>query len=309
LVEGKYYFAGGSARWMFGYKLDSVKLDVNNYLSQCGSKENILKGISYGLMDIQYNHLRGQFCNKDSDSHKKIYTVISRYVLDEIYDSISNEEMGGFFIQAYSMSKGNMSFKGWIMELDFTHQLKLKADSKEEEFMEFTCGDESVKIPVKLNRIFDNKIKEFVPHSPTFSQLGSWTMFKNHMEPAMDGFVIVDMKESIGVGILLFNLTCGAKHDLKLEYVRSFLVYIQDELKFSPDWIEFAFILPEDGVDFSVSLSLTSGSLSDKKIGTRSGKTKPTWKRWDIINNEKKDFHGGAENEEISKLIWKTSEK
>jgi hypothetical protein len=307
-IRGKYYYAGGSARWMFGYGKTEVKTDVKNYIDKCEKKASISNGIKSDLGNLEYNHLRAQFpyCDVGDDMQQTNMTVISQYVLERISISIGEEEFERFIKLAYSMSKDNISFKGWVMELDFTHQLKTKASSDKVEFIKFICDTKEIEIPIKNYRIYDSNQENFVNNSDLPLKEDCWNTFANHMEPAMDGFAIVDMKGEIGKGIILFNLTCGAKHDLKLEYVRLFV----EKFEFKPSWIEFAFITPNDQTNFNVS-DTNGATLSGHKPATRSSLAREppqTWQRWDINTNKIESFVFGNEKSDLSILKWKRSE-
>jgi len=115
LVDQKYYFAGCSARWMFGNTISSVIKQIDKYFSSAPNFVDLLKGIVRLQNPDMVNHLA---CEQGSGG-KRIFT--SQYIVREAICKDGNEVVRLAYGVANSLQ--NASFTGWIVEMDFIRQI------------------------------------------------------------------------------------------------------------------------------------------------------------------------------------------
>eukprot|EP01124_Arcella_intermedia_P018802 TRINITY_DN2593_c0_g1_i5.p1 TRINITY_DN2593_c0_g1~~TRINITY_DN2593_c0_g1_i5.p1 ORF type:complete len:257 (+),score=33.23 TRINITY_DN2593_c0_g1_i5:749-1519(+) len=123
LLDMKFFYAGGSARWMFSYSTKSTRAEIQDHIQRIDDPKKLITGLGGVRSDHSVNHLMMGFGNFENHN----YFLISEYASRIVSEKCENE----FVIMATSsrLAKENPTFDGWIFECDFFTQLR-KADRK-----------------------------------------------------------------------------------------------------------------------------------------------------------------------------------
>jgi hypothetical protein len=103
-VDDKYYYAGGSAQWMFSFILSHVKVTILKHL-------NLLTGNTGSHSRISSNNI-------DDSKRWFMRAYIARMVLLETIEEVIH------FTYELANGLSNPSFYGWIVEMDFISQIR-----------------------------------------------------------------------------------------------------------------------------------------------------------------------------------------
>jgi hypothetical protein len=116
LINKKYYYAGGNARWMFSMSQDELLAEIDLQLAGVYNVEELLRGRV--TCAVSGNHLLVRY--KSGQRFTKF--VISKFVTSLL---LSNCEAAVYKIMySMAMQQVNPSFLGWVVEFDFISQLR-----------------------------------------------------------------------------------------------------------------------------------------------------------------------------------------
>lgn len=123
ILKAKYYYAGGSARFMFMYQIQEVKTQLDKRLNNVEDKDwasfarsSVSSGTSSSV-----NTLMQQFEEK--------CTPVSKYVLFCAYDKCKTKLVKS--VRAAADAVNNPSLKGWAFELEQIDLIRLSLESVE----------------------------------------------------------------------------------------------------------------------------------------------------------------------------------
>ena len=121
VVKAKYFFAGGSARFMFQFPLHQLRDALDERIRtvtqthwQFFAQGSVASGTPSAV-----NTLMQQF--------KKVCTPVSKYVLFHAYDRCRTELVKS--VRAAANSTSNPTLKGWAFELEQIHLIRTSLDS------------------------------------------------------------------------------------------------------------------------------------------------------------------------------------
>jgi len=117
-LQEKYFLAGHSARWMFFFNSNDAKNDIDSNLVRIKNVEQLLDGLSGEASDQTINHL---FSNINGN-----VVIVSQYVARAL--AKANYENFIKIATLHSRNLNNVSFDGWVFQMDFLFHLK-KAQS------------------------------------------------------------------------------------------------------------------------------------------------------------------------------------
>lgn len=110
ILNSKFYFAGGSARWMFGKTTTEVIGAVKYYLDRHDDPRALTRGFTGSRAKTSINHLLQE------DEHGKVF-LVSEYVTIQL----AIRFRASFIAEARTL--GNPAFDGWVFAADFFNQL------------------------------------------------------------------------------------------------------------------------------------------------------------------------------------------
>ncbi len=251
LIINKYYFAGCSARWMFGKTLDIVLKDIDKHFASVHNSIDILKGVVGEKSSISINHL---MCSYPGNSDKKFFS--SQYIAKRALQAGGSEAIR----LAYGIASAlqNPSFTGWIVEVDFIQQLYSCKGSV------FVISNEKWDV---VNIIECDMEQHSIKKISNLITPGCWLIPKKWNQ---GGYDLACLSEVRGKLLLRFvQVTNAHSHGLNLKYFRNLAIFLVDSLNCEISSIEIVIAIPNDIDGFSINQSMVkySGALSEWKVG------------------------------------------
>ena len=119
ILEYRYKYCGGSARWMFNYSLKKVEKKLRTYCNSAENCSGILDGNIGPTSRAAANYFIGSAKKKDGDAE---YFLTSMRAVEILAETTK----GAVFKVLYPFAKDldNPSFMGWVIEADFFGQVK-----------------------------------------------------------------------------------------------------------------------------------------------------------------------------------------
>ena len=123
VLKAKYFFAGGSARFMFQFELEELRGQLDERLQKLGSTDwiSFAQGQVSSRTPTAVNTLMQQF--------SKRCTPLSRYVLFCAYDHCKEELVKS--VRAAANAVDNPALKGWAFELEQIELIRSSLESPE----------------------------------------------------------------------------------------------------------------------------------------------------------------------------------
>jgi len=268
-VDQKYYFAGCSARWMFGKTVSNVVQIIDKYFERAPNFVDLFKG-NVGLESADMaNHLA---C-KQGSSGKRFFT--SRYIAREAICKGGNEVVR----LAYSVADGlqNDSFTGWIVEMDFIEQIKrAKGDGLG---VKLNGGQLTFEVSgfVHCDTNSWDSIKQAVMKEPTAENLNNLWLFPTKWYQA--GYDLVCLRSRGDLKVLRFIQVTAAKvHGLKLQHFRALASTFVEGLGLEIHGIEIFMAIPSDLANFKISK--VEGEICAWFVG------ESTQEKWELRNSQ-----------------------
>jgi len=259
-IIGKYFLAGGSARWMFALSPSAVIEQVARSLEKLADLNSLFGGTQGSRNPNIVNHL----LQRDSEGNS---FLVSEFVIRELAKKCES----AFVKEAtrFSTLLQNPSFDGWVFELDFLMQLRQAyALSKDHEIVLF---NERNGIEVKWlvsNHVYFYSVDEL--KGSLIEEEGKPKVYENKKNLKSDDWLIPQRWNQgcyDAVQILLdgtmarfVQVTRGISHSLKLRYARELLKTLND-IGFKIGKIEIV-IVKEMGKE-DVKISGVEGNLDE----------------------------------------------
>jgi hypothetical protein len=203
IVEAKYYYAGGSARFMFEYTIPQLKQMLGNLCNRVGENawEHFAKGSISSSSPAAVNTLMQQFDAKA--------TPLSKYILFRAYEKCETDLVKS--MKSVASQSSNPVLKGWVFELEQIDLIRLSLESP----------------PEKKDYITNNTGLSFIPHSKSGFDEKQFEEGVSILETG--GLVINCLKWNQGCFDVAFyqentlvtiQFTVAKKHSLKPMYIR-----------------------------------------------------------------------------------------
>ena len=118
LIEKKYYYAGGNARWMFSMSQEELLAEIDVQFAGVSNVEDLLRGRVGVTSAVSSNHLLVRY----KSGQRFTVFIISKFVASLL---LSGSETAVYKIMySMAMQQANPSFLGWVVEFDFISQLR-----------------------------------------------------------------------------------------------------------------------------------------------------------------------------------------
>ncbi|KAH9118063.1 hypothetical protein AeMF1_008614, partial [Aphanomyces euteiches] len=269
LIDEKYYYAGCSARWMFGTTIPDVIQQIDKYFRSAPNFVDLLKGIVGSQSPDMVNHLA---CEQ-GPSKNRFFTSqhISRKAISTGGDEIVR--------LAYGVANGleNDSFTGWIVEMDFIQQI-----------MDAQGGGLDVKLNDGTTITFEvakcvrcdtdllsmDSVKKAIKEEPTAASLNNVWLVPTKWYQA--GYDLVCLRICKDLLVLRFIQVTAAKvHGQKLQHFRALALKFFNRLGLVIHGIEIFMAIPSDIANCEIPDSKVQGQICDWFVGNITEFTKP----------------------------------
>jgi len=238
LLAAKYYFAGGSSRFMFSNSTDEVVEKLNKGLTSVADISTYLYG-DVGDRSIQaINRLLGRLPQPGRKFQFRIF-IISRYA-----SLLFTQKMGPEKVLTYAehlSSLENPSLMGWIFEMLFFSVLR-------------HCED-GVKLVNAESKVFvwpKAKLEQFDPLSFDFTMEATknnvWYQPERWNQGAYDAVFVAPTQKDPKVYLVRFvQAASGKTHGLRLDIILKFLKHCKKY--FGSIVVEIVFLIPKTRLD------------------------------------------------------------
>ena len=140
-IDEKYYYAGGCARYFFGFSVDEVQASLKDAVDAL-SKTDVREVLQRGSSHPESRHRLVAFFEEGGVVRKRI---VSQYAVRLLVEHMGEDS----FPFLYSMGSDNPSFEGWVFEADFFFQYE-RAREKQEQLI-LNGNELNGEVNVKLN--------------------------------------------------------------------------------------------------------------------------------------------------------------
>jgi hypothetical protein len=121
VVEAKYFYAGGSARFMFQTLLENLKLDLDKRMS------GVMQGDWQSFTQKSVSPRTASVVNILMQQFERVCTPLSKYVLFCAYEKCKSDLVKS--VRAAADSSGNPALAGWAFELEQIDLIRLSYES------------------------------------------------------------------------------------------------------------------------------------------------------------------------------------
>jgi hypothetical protein len=250
-IDSKYYFAGGSSRFMFAYKTHEVLEILEDSIESVDDILPYIKNTVGARSDI-INRLFGIFKEK----YKTKTFIISQYAANEIALKSGTQMVESLY---YALkNEGNPAMEGWMFEMWFFASIK--------------------KETLKIHDELDNEelwppctVSKFDPENPVINHSPIWLKPLKWNQGGYDA-VYVDKEKKY---VKFVQITKGKEHSFKIQYFYSCLK-------------KFSNLFETNNVE--IYMLVTKNNISKFKIGKIYGEgllTPFNWKKGDEKNQVK----------------------
>jgi hypothetical protein len=250
-LSEKYFFAGGSARWMFYCHTETVMKNGKNLIQQVSDLNNLIYGTQRPQSPTAVNQLLAQF--SDSDAF-----IVSQYVSREISKLCDSK-----FIRSatqHPLAINNPTFAGWIFEADFLLQLRLAVSSPTPFVYSFKENDEEKvktwKIIRQIEFLDPAEFNQLVIDNSLTWEDGIWFIPRRWNQGCYDAFCLTK-----GHNVSFIQVTCSKSHRISQDYLRFALFNLENAFKITINSAKIVFVLPREMKDSNFQVSKLTGSL------------------------------------------------
>lgn len=234
-VTAKFYYFGGSARWLFSMNFDEATGDLANFAAAIVNAELVQRGLMGEQSETAVNHITSEY---PPNSDLPIYRRMSRYELASkfLIEYIAREVGVSAIVAMYNSNwvRGNSSVRGFVFEWDILAQAKFarriqvckrSADTTE------TWRCESY---VTLGEF----LKHGLPSNTTMIEPDAWNY------PEVDGFYVRSRRD--GLHLIAWNASIATSHTGNVHNLLSLLEALsqRETNAVSFQSVRFAFIVP-----------------------------------------------------------------
>jgi KaiC/GvpD/RAD55 family RecA-like ATPase len=244
-IDSKYYFAGGSSRFMFGYKTEEVLETLAKSIDSVG---NIMLYIENPI--APRSDIINRLFNVCKEEYKTSTSIVSQYASDEIALKSGTQLVESLYKAL--KNEGNPAMEGWMLEMWFFASIK--------------------KETLKIYDNLDNEelwpsciVSKFDPENPVIDHSQIWLKPLKWNQGGYDA-VYVDKKKNY---VKFVQITKGKEHSFKIQYFYSCLE------KFSDLFVT---------KNVEIYILVTKDNISSFKIGKIQGQgllTPFNWKKGD----------------------------
>jgi len=259
LLKAKFFFSGGSARYMFSYTTNEVKESICASVDSEPDVTKLLSGIFGATSSYSTHRLANCFPHPNPIVRTScICTVVSRFAADLLAIKAGPDVIE---VLANSLQQDmNPSMEGWIFEMLFFSRLR--------------HGEVQVKDKAGKKVSWPKAEKILVLEKQTLGELGGEQIWLKPQRWNQGGYDAVFVDKSVPT-VRFVQVTSGKNHTFKIRYFRKLL----DQFVLDAGHVEIFFLVPSTNVKKFVISEVTGvGMLAE--FSPDKGKTKK-WKKSD----------------------------
>jgi hypothetical protein len=117
VVEIRYYFFGGSARYMFGADMAEALEDIRQHLYNISDAKQVFRGLTGDVRPLSVNHITSYFQGAEMEC-----CLISDYVIEILSKRLGFAAILMFYRSSWV--RGNPSVHGFVFECDLFTQIE-----------------------------------------------------------------------------------------------------------------------------------------------------------------------------------------
>jgi hypothetical protein len=285
-LEHKYFYAGGSARWMFGKGFSSIINLVKLYLDTVGDVMALLRGVVGERSRDSVNHLMMSFPGKGGFRRK---FFVSEYVAGTVLKEGGSEAVKiayqlGLFLK-------NPAYRGWVVEQDFVQQLDAAAKSGQSLALKDQNGSS---VSISANGGVTTFSPEHLSAVKPLLQSGSWLRPERYNEA---GYDLVRLERENDT-LTFLQVTQSLTHSLKLNAYSNMTTLVLEEMGDAPfSRVDIIMVVPDESLgNFTITAGKVSykGYLSDWQVA------------YPTVPGEK--WRKGHEHEQVRVLGFQTTD-
>lgn len=298
LISQKYFYAGSSARWMFGRPVSSVIKEIKKYWKRPHDiRAALANNIAEGSKDV-VNHL---YMELESPNGERERSFTSDYVVQEGTNQCGRQSLDVAYEIANKLNRPAM--KGWLAELDFGLSLKEAAKSEKNTIFLYSEGKKEPDVQWDAKRVFECHWSKLESHKNAILD-GHWW----DAGPDQGGFDYACLTNTTTNEFLLrfVQVAYGAKHSLKLHYFKyaagNFSRVLGEE---KLERIEIVFVV-RDKMQRSFKVE-TPKANSTENIGLSTNETVGCLANWKV--GETNEMWDKSEYKKVKKLGFRFNDR
>jgi hypothetical protein len=280
-IDDKYFYAGGCARYFFGFSTQQVKKSISDAVNSL-SKTNIADVLNTGASHEETRHRLISFFrpNENGDASK---SIVSQFAVQQLVQFHGESA----FVFLYGLGATNPAFDGWVFEADFFFQCNKALEKsiplpllgepgfelKPRSIFKFNHDDMRDKAKHLSESDSEDKLKQDTIKSELREMVSRRCKPTKWNQGGYDGFDVSAKDISAdNISIDFFQVTRGASHQLNLKYFVE-VVKLFIDAGFDVYSCEIYFVVPE-GQTTSISKVTPYGNLFRENFGWLNGKEK-----------------------------------
>jgi hypothetical protein len=254
LLQRKFYYAGGNARWMFDLTIAEIMEDVRRAV-EFANDDTVFFDLQVGTAGMDaVNRL---VCSLPTGERIFASDYIIRFLL---HQNPLDRQLQSFirFVNATNDIRPNPALNGWVFEIDFVHHVLNNLGGLAKYFFmyEGTVKQPSV-LRVHKVTIFEKDELEEEMFTRPLLEADNWFIPRTFNQGGFDAVHLVHVKNH-QFSFRFYQIARGKKHDLKIHFMDHFLeCFIQSmekhiEAPFRIEIVsyEIIFITGENNEDF-----------------------------------------------------------
>ena len=242
-LKAKFFFSGGSARYMFSYSTDLVKKCICRAVDSEDDVAGLLRGIIGATSSYATHRLTNCFPHPSpAVSTSCLCTVISRFAAERLSMKAGPDAIE---VLANSLQQDlNPSMEGWIFEMLFFSRLRLTGVHLVDKTKHTHVWQESVQIS-----ILQKQTLEELPGDRIWLRPYRWNQ---------GGYDAVFVDKTLRT-VRFVQVTRGKKHSFKIQHFRKLL----DQFGVREGHVEIFFLVPVGNIEeFAISEVTGHGCLA-----------------------------------------------
>jgi hypothetical protein len=274
IITQKFFYAGGSARWMIAQTTKEIEEDIGTYLDET---ENLSELLNFNLgpgSPVAKTHLFSSAPGtNDSGAH---YRLVSERATQLLVERVGRSGINTLYSHAAKIN--NPAFLGWIIEADYFSRCEansLQLIRSDGTLFDVSCPNSPVEFDVGLLELLsslENKtelkryLTKFIPDNnsiavckPTKWNQGGYDVVRIK-KTLPSGGGTDEGTDKIRIDLVFGQVTKSSTHSLKLRFFERLASFFF-EAGYEVGSIEIGFIVPEEQMDsFTIPASAVTSS-------------------------------------------------
>jgi hypothetical protein len=224
-IKAKYFYAGGSARWMFGLDVEEIEWSIDEGLKRFTDAKAVLAGL-HGQNASDTPNSVFQILDVSEDWFP-VYAIVSQYALRSLAQTVGSE----IFTIARSVAPSNSSYLGIIFEEEFEFHVKRDKVIVLDAYKQIRRNAVLYERSEHLQRI--EKKVESISHFFFYADIPKDLSDGMFFVPTKVNQSYLDyaMLEGKGQELIVIQYTVGRVHSNNLENLRVFIKHLRAPIR------------------------------------------------------------------------------